>query len=52
MFEIEYLTDKDGQPKAVVIPIEFWKRLLPKDNTSLEELSKGIEEYCLNKSHG
>lgn len=22
MFEIEYLTDKKGQPKAVVIPIE------------------------------
>ena len=50
MFEVEYVTDKNGQPKAVVIPIELWKRLLPNENTSVKELSEGIEDYCLNKA--
>lgn len=39
MIEIEYLTDKNGQPKAVVIPIELWRQLFPKDDVSVEELS-------------
>jgi hypothetical protein len=25
MLEIEYMTDENGQPKAVVIPIELWR---------------------------
>jgi hypothetical protein len=40
MLEIEYVTDKNGQPKAVVIPIELWKRLLPNENLAVEELSE------------
>ena len=48
--EVEYLTDKKGQPKAVVIPIELWRQILPKDPTSIEELSEAIEDYCLNKA--
>jgi hypothetical protein len=50
MFEIEYLTDKQGQPKAVIIPIELWRKILPNDDISLEELAESIEDYCLNKA--
>lgn len=49
MLEIEYMTDKNGQPKAVVIPIELWRQLLP-DDVSVEELSEKIENYCLNNA--
>ncbi|NJL35772.1 MAG: hypothetical protein HC840_16775 [Leptolyngbyaceae cyanobacterium RM2_2_4] len=47
---IEYLTDSEGNPKAVVIPIELWKKLLPQANSSLEELAEGLEDYCLSKA--
>lgn len=50
MFEIEYLTDKNGQPKAVVIPIEVWKQIFAEEEVSLDELSVGLEDYCLNKA--
>jgi hypothetical protein len=50
MFEIEYLTDKNGQPKAVVIPIEVWKRMFREESVSEAELSEGLEDYCLNKA--
>jgi hypothetical protein len=50
MFEIEYLTDKNGQPKAVVIPIEVWKQMFTEEEVSVDELSAGLEDYCLNKA--
>ena len=50
MVEVEYLTDKKGQQKAVVIPIELWKQLFPKDDASIEELSEEVEDYCLSKA--
>lgn len=50
MFEIDYLTDQQGQPKAVIIPIELWRKLLPNEEGSLEELADAIEDYCLNKA--
>ena len=50
MLEVEYLTDKNGQLKAVVIPIELWRHLLPQENASLEEISEAIEDYCLGKA--
>lgn len=50
MFEVEYLTNKRGQTRAVVIPIELWDRLLPKEDASVEELSEGLEDYCLGKA--
>ncbi len=50
MLEVQYLTDQNGQPKAVVIPIELWRQILPKDPTSVEELSEAIEDYCMNKA--
>lgn len=48
MIEFEYLTDKDGKPRAVVIPIEVWQRITTKA-VSEAELSEGIEDYCLSK---
>ena len=50
MFEIEYLTDREGHPKAVIIPIEIWRKILPDDRVSVEELAESIEDYCLNKA--
>ena len=50
MIEFEYLTDKDGKPKAVVIPIEVWQRITTTETVSEAELSEGIEDYCLNKA--
>lgn len=50
MFEIEYVTNKDGKPKAVVIPIEVWNEILPKEDSSLDEVSEALEDYCLNKA--
>ncbi|AOY82473.1 hypothetical protein BJP36_23735 [Moorena producens JHB] len=50
MFEIEYLTDKNGEPKAVVIPIDVWRKLVPEENIALDELSERLEDYCLNQA--
>lgn len=50
MFEVEYLIDKNGQQKAVVLPIELWRQLFPKDDASIKELSEEIEDYCLSKA--
>ena len=49
LLNLEYITNKEEQPTAVVIPIEIWRQLLPIDNASLENLSEAIEDYCLNK---
>ena len=50
MIEFEYLTDKNGKPKAVVIPIEVWQRITTTETVSEAELSEGIEDYCLNQA--
>ncbi|PZU98919.1 MAG: hypothetical protein DCE90_03695 [Pseudanabaena sp.] len=50
LLNLEYITNQEGQPTAVVIPIEIWRQLLPTDNISLENLSEAIEDYCLNKA--
>jgi hypothetical protein len=49
-FDLEYLTDKSGQPKAVVIPIELWNQLFPQEDLSTEEIVEGIEDYCLSRA--
>ena len=49
MLEVEYLTDKQGQLKAVVVPIEFWRQLFPEE-VSLDEMLERIEDYCLGKA--
>ncbi len=50
MLDVEYLMDKSGQTRAVVIPIELWERLLPTKDASVDGLSEGIEDYCLGKA--
>jgi len=50
MVELEYLTDKDGQLKAVVIPVEFWKKFFMTDDISTAALTEAIEDFCLNKA--
>ena len=50
MMEIEYLTDKNGEPTGVVIPIELWRRLLPDNELDVAGLSDAIEDYCMNKA--
>ncbi len=50
MFEIEYLMSKSGKPKAVVIPIAVWYKILPKEDCSVDELSEALEDYCLNQA--
>jgi hypothetical protein len=47
---IEYLTDAEGNPRAVVIPIDLWRRLLPQGQDSIEDLADNLEDYCLNKA--
>lgn len=50
LLNLEYITNQEGQPTAVVIPIEIWRQILPTDNFSLENLSEAIEDYCLHKA--
>ncbi|MEW5767332.1 MAG: hypothetical protein AB1797_06850 [bacterium] len=48
MLELEYLTDKSSQVKAVVVPIELWKQLFIEDNAFAQEISEAMEDYCLS----
>jgi hypothetical protein len=50
MTEVQYLTDREGRPQAVVLPIELWRRLLPREDASAEELTEAVEDYCLGKA--
>lgn len=50
MIEVEYLTDQEGKPRAVVLPIGLWRRLLPREDASIEELTEAVEDYCLGKA--
>jgi len=50
MTEVQYLTDREGRPQAVVLPIELWRRLLPREDASAEELTETVEDYCLGKA--
>lgn len=50
MTGVQYLTDQDGEPRAVVLPIELWRRLLPHEDATVEELNEALEDYCLSKA--
>lgn len=50
MLNIEYLTDQQGQTKAVVIPIQLWRKLLPQDDATEEGLAEAVENYCLSQA--
>ena len=47
---IQYLTDRQGNPNAVVIPIAVWKQIFSENLTSVEMLTESIEDYCLNRA--
>ena len=47
---VEYLTDAEGNTRAVVIPIELWRQLLPQGSTSIEDLAENLEDYCLSRA--
>ncbi|MBE9146219.1 hypothetical protein [Planktothrix mougeotii] len=50
MVDIDYLTNKDGEAIAVVIPIDIWRKLLPTDDVSFEDLAEAVEDYCMNQA--
>jgi len=50
MIELEYLTDKKGKLKGVIVPIEIWKKVFPEVPKSLEDFIDTLENYCLNKA--
>jgi hypothetical protein len=45
MLSIEYLTDQNGQTKAVVIPIELWRQVFPQEDMWLFWFLCGNEVY-------
>ena len=47
---IEYLTDAQGNPSAVVIPITLWRKIFPENTHSPENIVEAIEDYCLNRA--
>ncbi len=50
MLQLQYLTDQNGQANAVVVPISLWRKIVPQDDISVEELSDSMEDYCLNQA--
>lgn len=50
MLNIEYLTNKDGDAIAVVIPMHIWRQLLPEEDATFDELAEALEDYCMNKA--
>ena len=50
MTGVHYLTDDEGKPEAVVLPIELWRRLLPREDATVEDLGEAVEDYCLGKA--
>jgi hypothetical protein len=47
---IEYLTNQDGEVSAVVIPIDLWRKILPNQEVSADQLADAVEDYCMNKA--
>lgn len=50
VLNIEYLTNKDGDVSAVVIPIDIWRQIVPNEEISVEQLADAVEDYCMNKA--
>lgn len=50
VLNIEYITNKDGDVSAVVIPIDLWRKILPNEEVSVEQLADAVEDYCMNKA--
>ena len=47
---IEYLTNQDGEVSAVVIPIDLWRKIIPNQEVSADQLADAVEDYCMNKA--
>ena len=47
---IQYLTDTQGNPNAVITAIAIWKQIFPENLNSVEMLTESIEDYCLNRA--
>ena len=47
---IAYLTDTQGHPNAVVIPMALWRQIFPEPVDSVENIVEGIEDYCLSRA--
>ena len=50
MPELEYLSDKKGQLKGVIIPIEVWEKAFPESPGTIEDFVERLEDFCLNKA--
>lgn len=48
--QLEYLTDEQGNKKAVIVPIDIWEDIFPEEIVNLEDLTEKLENYCLNKA--
>ncbi len=47
---IEYLTNQDEEVSAVVIPIDLWRKIIPNQEVSADQLADAVEDYCINKA--
>lgn len=47
---VEYVKDAAGNPSAVIIPIDLWVKIFPAGASSVENVTEGIEDYCLGKA--
>ncbi|WP_308256308.1 hypothetical protein [Geminocystis sp. GBBB08] len=50
MKSVEYLTDINGNKKAVVIPIEIWEKIIPNEINNDDKLPEYIDNSCLNQA--
>jgi hypothetical protein len=52
MLNLDYLTDPNGKPKAVVIPIALWRQIFPDFELpqTLDTLNEAIADYCLHQA--
>ncbi|MBM2814859.1 MAG: hypothetical protein HW421_1621 [Ignavibacteria bacterium] len=51
----QYLTDTNGKPVAVVLPIQFWNSVFPQDETKYLMKSKRMKQRlieALNRTDG
>jgi len=45
---MQYITDRSGNPTAVVLPIEFWRSIFPQDDTDKLLSSKKMKARILD----
>ena len=45
--QMQYLTDNNGKKIAVVLPIEFWNKIFPQDDTEYLKSSRIMKKRIL-----